>query len=178
MTATAIVFSCLFYFAALVTLPVRQVIAPCLSFMGLLVLSFAKTAEGYPLLPINNMIIVGWLCMTVVVTVASFLQNPALRYSSKGVGYMEAGSIVGMAVGLLGFTFTNQVNLLYGIMIVATAAGTFFGFLVFTNTPKGRGVSINSGNFFSYLLAKGFPSAITVMQAGVVLVLLIAMRNY
>lgn len=32
-----------------------------------------------------------------------------------------------------------------------------------------------AGNFFKYLLAKGFPTAITIMQIGVVLVIVIAL---
>lgn len=177
MNVTAIVFSCIFYLASLVMLPLRQIVAPCLAYMGLLVLSFATTSEGYPLLPINNAILVGWLCMTVVVSLATFMQSPRVRNSNKGMGYMEAGSLVGMAIGLLGYTFSPQINIFYGIMIVATAAGTFFGYLIFTNTPSGRGVGAGSGKFFSYLLAKGFPAAITVMQLGVVLVLLVAIKN-
>lgn len=178
MTVTAIVFSCIFFAAALILLPLRLIAAPCCSFVGLLVLSFAHTAEGYPLLPINNSLIIGWLCMTVVVTVATIMQTAAIRDSRKGMGYLTIGALAGMAVGLLGFTITPQVNYLYGIMIAMTALGTFFGFLLFTNTPAGKQAGVASGNFFRYLLAKGFPTAITVMQLGVVLVLIIALNNY
>lgn len=175
---TAIVFSCIFFAASLLLLFIRLQAAPCCAFIGLLTLSFAKTAEGYSLLPFNDTIIIGWLCITVVVVLACMLQPPAIRYSRKGMGYMAVGAIAGMALGLLGFTFSNQVNYLYGIMILMTALGTFLGFLLFTNTPSGRFAGVNSGNFFRYLLAKGFPTAITVMQAGVVLVLIIIVYNF
>lgn len=178
MTATAIVFSCLFYLAALLLMTRRPLVAPCCSFMGLLILSFAKTSDGYPLLPINTTLIIGWLCMTVFVTIITFMQPSAIIKSTKGTGYMAAGSIVGMAIGLLGFTFSSIPNVLYAIMIVATAAGTFFGYIIFVNTPSAKAVSFGSGQFFTYILAKGFPIAITTMQMGVVLVLLIAMHNY
>ncbi|MDE6142491.1 MAG: hypothetical protein K2F94_00270, partial [Muribaculaceae bacterium] len=116
-------------------------------------------------------------CMTIVVATATMLQPVPLRRASRGMGYIMTGAIAGMAIGLLGFSFASHVSMLYAIMVVATAAGTFFGFLIYTNTPQGRPVGIGSGNFFKYLLAKGFPTAITVMQLGVVLVLLIAINN-
>lgn len=178
MTALAITISCLLFAAALALLPKRLILAPTCAFVALTVLSFANTSKGYPLLPINNTILVGWLCMTIVVMTATLLQPLTLRRSSRGMGYIITGSVAGMAIGLLGTTFASQVSLLYGIMIVATVAGTFFGFLLYTNTPEGRPVAPGTGHFFKYLLAKGFPTAITVMQIGVVLVLLIAMYNY
>ena len=178
MAVTAIVFSSILFAASLACLAWRQIASPCLAFVGLLVISFAKSQDGNPLLPINNNIIFGWLCMTVLVTVATMLQPAAVRNTSKGIGYLTIGSVVGLAIGLLGFTFTNAVNLLYGIMIVCTAAGTFFGYLLYSNTPSGRGVALASGNFFRYFLAKGFPVALTIMQIGVVLTLIIAINKF
>lgn len=177
MTTLAIIFSCLFFAAAIALLPVKQLFAPACAFVGLLLLSFAKTAAGYPLLPINSTIIIGWLSMTVVVMAATLLQPLPVRESRHGMAYIIIGALVGMCVGLLGYTFVSQVSMLYGIMIVATVLGIFFGFMFYTNTPEGRPLGIASGNFFRYLLAKGFPVAITVMQIGVVLVLLIAVNN-
>ena len=178
MTVTIIAICCLFFVAAIVALPVKMIAAPACSYIGLVTLSFAKSPEGYPLLPLNGTILTGWLCMTVVVLVATLLQPTAVRDSKRGVGYLTAGAIVGMTVGLLGFSVATAVSMLYGIMVVATAAGTFLGFLLYTNTPAGRPLGIASGNFFRYLLAKGFPTAITVMQIGVALVLLIALYKY
>lgn len=178
MTATAIVFASIMFAAALILLPLRIIASPSCSFLGLLILSFTHTKEGFPLLPINNNLIFGWLCITVVVTLATLLQPRPVRDTSKGMGYIMVGAIAGMAIGLLGFNVTPHVGGLYAIMIVATALGTFLGFLIFTNTPDGKRTGIASGNFFTYLLAKGFPTAITLMQAGVVLVLIIAMHNY
>ena len=62
-------------------------------------------------------------------------------------------------------------------MIVSVIIGIFIGFLMYTRTPDGRPVAPGTGNFFRYLLAKGFPTAITVMQPGVVLVLTIALNT-
>ena len=61
-------------------------------------------------------------------------------------------------------------------MILATVAGICLGFLLYTNTPDGRPVAPRTGHFFKYLLAKGFPTAVTVMQAGVALVLWVATK--
>lgn len=177
MTVLAITFSCLSFVAALALLPRHLSLAPVAAFIGLAVIGFASDSSGYPLLPVNTTILICWLCMTIVVATATMLQPVPLRRASRGMGYIMTGAIAGMAIGLLGFSFASHVSMLYAIMVVATAAGTFFGFLIYTNTPQGRPVGIGSGNFFKYLLAKGFPTAITVMQLGVVLVLLIAINN-
>lgn len=153
----------------------KQLVAPALSYLGLLLLSFARTGD-IPYVPINNTILIGWLCMTLVVMLATMLQPPAITAQTRGEGYMLGGALTGMAIGLLGFTFTSSLPLLYGIMIVGTLAGVFFGYLLFTNTPHGAAVGLRSGRFFTYLPAKGFPTAVTVMQIGVALVILVA-RN-
>ena len=176
MTATAIVFASLLFFLALVMVPVRIIVSPCAAFLGLLILSFAKTSEGYPLLPINSSVVFGWLCVAVLVTVATLCQPAPVRNARKGMGYILGGAITGLAIGLLGFSVSSSVGALYAIMIICTAVGTFLGYLLFTNTPDGKRVRAGSGNFFTYLLAKGFPTAITVMQAGVILVLIIALH--
>lgn len=177
MTLLAIVLGCIAYLAAICFIPVRQVYAPGCAYIGLALLSMARTG-GYPLLPVNNTMLFGWLCMTVVVMVATVMQPKSLRQSRRGMGFIMIGAFVGMALGLLGFTFASTPAVLYGIMIAGTAAGTFFGFLLFTSTPEGRPVGPGSGRFFTYLLAKGFPTAITVMQIGVVLVLVTALHRF
>lgn len=178
MTVTVIIISCILFAASLALLPLRMLAAPACAFMGLMTLSFAKSADGYPLVPVNGTILIGWLCMTVVVTTATLLQPVAVRNTRRGMGYIIVGALAGMSVGILGYTVASQVSMLYGIMIAATVAGTFLGFLLYTNTPEGRAINVASGNFFRYLLAKGFPTAITVMQIGVALVLTIALYKY
>lgn len=132
---------------------------------------------GYPLLPINGVILTAWLCMAVLVTLATMLQPAVVRNQTRGMGYIMGGAIAGLALGLLGFTVSSSISLLYGIMIVGVIVGIFLGFLMYTNTPAGRPIGITSGNFFRYLLAKGFPTAITIMQPGLVLVLVILLHN-
>lgn len=175
MSTFIIITSVMLFVAAILLLPFRLLIAPACSYLGLLSLSFARTAQGYPLVPLNGTILTGWLFMAIVVTLATLMQPVPVRNTTRGMGYITVGSLVGMVVGLLAFTVSYRLNMLYGMMIVATAAGTFLGFLLYTNTPGGRAIDVRSGNFFRYLLAKGFPAAITVMQIGVALVIVIAL---
>lgn len=176
MSIFLLVVSIILWVGAICSLPMRPLFAPALSYFGLLVLSFCQT-DGLDWLPINNNMLISWLCITVVVMMATILQPAAIRAQTRGMAYIIGGAIAGLAIGLLGFTMTSSISLLYSIMIIATAAGIFFGFLLYSNTPDGRAVGILSGNFFRYLLAKGFPTAVTVMQIGLVFVLLIFQAN-
>ncbi len=176
MNILLIILSVVLWGGAFLCLFGRQAIAPVLSFAALFLLSLMKE-NGFAVIPLNSTILIGWLCMTLVVMLSSMLQPEAIRRQTRGMGYMVAGATVGMVVGLLGYTLGYDLSLRYAVMIVATALGTALGFLLYTNTPDGRPVRPGSGNFFRYLLAKGFPTAITVMQPGVVLVLLIALKN-
>ncbi|MDE6237246.1 MAG: hypothetical protein K2M45_05210 [Muribaculaceae bacterium] len=176
MAIFLIILSCLLWLLSLWLLRGRQVGAPAASFAALLLLSLAKK-NGWQLLPINLTMLTGWLCMTLVVMFVCYLQASAVRAQTKGWGYMTIGGLCGMVVGLLGNSFAASVSVLYGIMIIGVIIGIFLGFLLYTNTPDGRPVAPRSGHFLKYLLAKGFPTAITIMQGGVALVLLVAMHS-
>lgn len=176
MAIFLIILSGLLWLAACATLFKRQLLAPALSYAGLFILSLARNGAGSPIVPINSTILIGWLCMTLVVMFATILQPAPVAVQNRGIAYMLGGAITGLAVGLLGFSFSGAVSMLYGIMVIAVAIGVFFGYLLFTNTPDGKAVNIASGHFFQYLLAKGFPVAITVMIAGISLVIILA-RN-
>lgn len=176
MNIFILIVSILLWGASIWCLVVRQTIAPALSYLALLILSFASE-NGYQLLPVNNVMLIGWLCLTLVVMVTSILQPEAVRRQMRGMGFIIGGGVVGLALGLLGFTVTSAINLRYAYMIIAVVVGIILGFLLYTNTPAGRPVRPGSGNFFRYLLAKGFPTAITLMQLGVALVLTIVINN-
>ncbi|MCM1377966.1 MAG: hypothetical protein NC097_08225 [Clostridium sp.] len=176
MAITLIIISCLLWIGAIILLPRKALYSPALAYLGLFAISFAQK-EGIYYIPLNNTILVTWLCMSIIVMLATLMQPEPLKNSTQGVGYIIGGGLAGMIVGLLGFTFSTSLPLLYGIMVVATVAGIFFGFLMYTNTPRGVGLSLQSGNFFRYLLAKGFPTAITMMQIGIVLVIVLALYN-
>lgn len=176
MAIFLIIISILFWLAGLACLFSRQLLGPAFGYLGLLTLSFARQGE-VPLLPISPTMLWAWLAMTIAVMVAVMLQPGATVRNRHGIGYMLGGALTGLAVGLLGFSVTADISVLYGIMIVAVAAGVFLGFLLYTRTPHGAPYGIASGRFFTYLLAKGFPTAITVMQIGVALVLTVALHT-
>lgn len=173
-TVFAIIAAVLFL-AGIACIPARALYAPALAYAGMVSVSLCKNAYGDPWIPLNGVILTTWLCMTVLVMAATIMQPAEVRRNTDGTGYLLLGTIVGMVVGLLGYTFATNLSLLYGIMIVCTAAGTFMGLLLYSRTPRGASLAPTSGRFLPYLLAKGFPAAITVMQLGVVLVILIAL---
>ena len=176
MSIFLLVASIIVWVAAIWFLPTRPLYSTALSYLGLLGLSFCET-DGISWLPINNSMLLSWLCITVVVMMATIMQPAAINRQARGMGFIIGGAAVGLAIGLLGFTIASTISMLYAIMIVATAVGIFFGFLLYSNTPDGRAVGVMSGNFFRYLMAKGFPTAVTVMQIGLVFVLLIFMHE-
>lgn len=176
MSIFLLIASIILWVASIASLPSRPLYSPALSYLGLLGISFCET-DSLQWIPINSAMLLSWLCITVVVMMATLLQPAAIRMQARGMAYIIGGGIVGLAIGLLGFSISSTIGMLYAIMIVATAAGIFFGFLLYSNTPSGRAVGITSGHFFQYLLAKGFPAAVTIMQIGLVLVLLIVQHN-
>ena len=176
MSVFLLIASILCWVASLVTLPSRPLYSPAFSYFGLLGISFCET-NGEQWIPVNNNMLVSWLCISVVVMMVTLMQPDAIRKQARGMAYMIGGAFVGLALGLLGFTVSSAVSVLYGIMIVAVAAGIFFGFLLYSNTPAGEPVNVAGGNFFKYLMAKGFPTAVSVMQIGLVLVLLVFQKN-
>lgn len=176
MNAFLVILSCLLWAASLFCLYGRQTAAPALSYLALVALSF-MTSNGFPTLPINNTILIGWLCMTLVVMFSTILQPDPVRRQTKGMNYMIIGGIAGLAVGLLGFSFCNSLSLRYTCMVLGVLTGTALGFMSYAMTPDGKPLKAGSANFFNYLLAKGFPTAITLMMPGLALVMVIALKN-
>lgn len=176
MTIFLIIVSALLWLASVWALFGRQLISPILSWVAFVLVSFIRE-NGIQLIPINGIMLSGWLAMSLVVMFVVVLQPEPVKAQTRGMAYIVGGGIVGLVIGLLGNTFVASVSLLYAFMILCVIAGIFFGFLLYTNTPDGKGVNLASGNFFKYLLAKGFPTAITLMQLGIVLVLVILLNN-
>lgn len=168
----SIIFASILYLLGVFFIPRRIVASPACCFLGLLILSMGKTAEGYPMLPLGNSLILGWLFMAVLVTILTLCQPPAIRKVNKGMMYYLVGSLTGLAIGLLGFTFTNTPGGRYVVMIVCVASATLLGGLIYARTPDGAPVAPASGRFFSYLFAKGFPVAISIMELGTPLVVI------
>lgn len=173
MSVFLLIASIIVWAAALWFLPTRPIFSPALSYLGLVGISFCNFAS----IMIPNSMLMSWLCITVVVMMATIMQPVAINRQARGMAYIIGGGVVGLAIGLLGFSVASTLTAYYAIMIVATVVGIFFGFLLYSRTPDGAAIGVMSGNFFRYLLAKGFPTAVTLMQIGLVFVLLIAGRE-
>lgn len=171
MTVLLIILAALLYAAAGVLLFKKELLGPVASFLGL----GCVYAAG--VLPMNMNMLVTWLCLTLVVTGVSAMQPPALMAQTRGMGYITLGSLAGMAVGLLGYTFTAKPGAIYAIMCLGVVVGIFFAYFLFTRTPRGAELGLSRARFVSYLLAKGFPVAIAVMMLGMVLILWIFTRT-
>lgn len=171
MPMTLMILALLLFAGALILLFVREVLAPAASLLGLTAVYFSR------MLPLSPNMLITWLALTVIVMGVSFMQPAALMAQKRGVGYMLGGALAGMAVGLIAVSqaVSQAVSLTvwYASMIVGVLAGIFFGFFLYTRTPDGRDVGLSSGHFFTYLAAKGFPLAITVIQPGLVLMLML-----
>lgn len=174
MTTILIILASLLWALSFFALRGRQILAPPLSFCALLLLSFVKSG-GYPVLPINTTILTSWFCMTMVVMFIIILQTEKMRQQTRGNTSMIIGGLAGLATGLLGYTLTTSISMRYGVMILGVIIGIFCGFLLYSRTPEGNKIRIGTGHFHRYLLAKGFPTAITIIQAGIALVLTIAL---
>lgn len=172
MSVFLLILSILCFAGSLALIFVREVLAPVVAFCGLLLMWLSEVV------PLNSTIIIMWLGMSAIVTMITMLQSGRKPLSRVGFGYMTAGGVTGMVVGLLGISFATTASMLYGLMMVATIAGVFFGFMLYTNTPHGRMYNMASGRFFGSLLANGFPVGITIAQIGIVLVLMVWMRQY
>lgn len=171
MATLLLILSIICYVGAIILLFRLQYLAPIISFIGLFFMSMSEY------LPINTAMILGWLCMALLVSSATYMQPIGIQQQRRGMGYMTVGAVAGMAIGLVAFTTTSMPSLLNGFMILGVVVGTYIGFLMFTQTPSGRQVNLKSGNFYKYLLAKGFPTAITVMQIGISLAITVAINN-
>lgn len=173
MTVFLIILSVVLYVGGIVTLWRRPLLSPALSYIALVLLSMTKNASGLPLLPINNTILIGWLCMTVVVMGATIMQPARLTSAAGPTSYLVVGGLAGLAVGLVPSSFGVTVAMLYSSMVIGTAAGVFFGYIIYSRAKVGGGETPGESGYFAPLLAKGFPTALTLMQVGVPLVLLI-----
>ena len=88
-----IIISCVLFALAFWFIYVNQLLAPAISYMGLLALSLADNKLGQPYLPINNTILISWLCMTLVVMVATIMQPGPVRQQTRGVWHMGIGAL-------------------------------------------------------------------------------------
>lgn len=172
MTATLLIIGLLIWIVAIVALWRRPAAGPAASFVALMIVSFAKEGS-YPIVPVNNAMTLTWLAMTLIVVCATYLQPAEVRNDSRGVAYGVVGAFTGMALGLAFLGSVASSSAAYATLIIAIAAGTILGLLLYSSTPRGRFMSIGSGLFLNRLSSKGFPIAITMMQLGMAILLAI-----
>lgn len=167
MTIALIILAIMLYAAGGLLLLKRELLGPIASFLALTAVYGSSTL----LIPVNMLLT--WLCITLVISAVSAMQPPEVMSQHRGMGYMCLGALGGMALGLTGYSFGATGNAVYALMVLGTLLGTAIGYVLFTRTPAGQALRQSRSRFVSYLLAKGFPVAIAVMQLGVVLTLLI-----
>lgn len=172
MSIILVILASLLMAGAFLLLFKKEMLGPIAAFLSLGAIYFSE------LLPMNTNILITWMCLTLIVTGVSAMQPPALMAQTRGMGYITAGGLTGMAIGLLGFTLSDSLTAIYAMMTLGVIAGIFFGYLLFTRTPRGEELARSRSRFFQYLPAKGFPVAITIMQLGVILILWITVTIY
>ena len=165
MAILLIIIAVLLYGISVLLLLRKEILGPVAAFLAM----GAVYLSG--LLPMNMNMIITWLCLTLVVSGVTAMQPAALMSQQRGMGYIMTGAAAGLAVGLMGYTFTESISAVYAIMVLAVVAGIFFGYMLFTRTPDGAQLRTSRNRFFSYLLAKGFPVAIAVSMLGVPLII-------
>lgn len=173
MTIVYSILAALCWAASVALLFRSRLTAPVVSYFGLTAAGLASSAAGGTI-PLNRTILIFWLIITFVTLTATALQPREVSTDRRGMAHLVIGTVTGLAIGLLGYTVTDSVAALYAIMMLCTMGGTVLGLLVYSRSPKGGWCAPGSGRFLNTLTSKGFPTAVTLMMPGTLLVLLIA----
>lgn len=129
---------------------------------------WAARLSGYT--PFTDGTMIFWGVAVVIVVINSLLLPAFIRNSSRGVGYISGGALVGMAVGLMMYTAAT--------VIIGAIAGAFLGSIAYTRTKNGAALGFPSAKFFNYLGAKGIPAVIAASMVGLVFAGLIIRLSY
>lgn len=114
-------------------------------------------------------LLTSWGIIVAVVVVIDLLLPPAVARATNGMAHMGVGGLVGLFVGMTGFSLAWAVT--------GAATGVVLGALAYTRTPGGRSLGFPSSRFFQYLCAKGLPAVVTLGLIGIAL-LLVVMEHY
>lgn len=114
-------------------------------------------------------LLASWGVIVVVVLVIDFLLPSSISRATNGMGYMGVGGLVGLFVGMTGFSLAWAV--------AGAAAGVLLGAFAYTRMPGGKALGFPSSRFFQYLCAKGLPAVVTLGLIGIAL-LLVVMEQY
>lgn len=129
--------------------------SPAVAFSGLVAFGFSGIA------PMGPDLFIFWGIAALIAVGVNFMLPREVACSRIGMGYVAAGALVGLVVGLL----LNEAAMIIGAVLGAVAGG-----IAFSRTPAGRAVDFPSSRFLNYICAKGLPAVITLCQCGVVAV--------
>ena len=125
---------------------------------------WAAKLSGYTPFTVGTMIF--WGVAVVIVFVNRCLLPAYIRNSTRGLGYIGGGALVGMALGLTLYTAAT--------VIIGAVIGSFLGAIAYTRTSRGAALEFPTSKFFNYLGAKGIPAVIAASMCGLVFAGLIA----
>ncbi len=117
----------------------------------------------------GDWLMTSWGIAVAIVLIIDILQPRQLSCCTNGMVYIGVGAIVGMMVGMTGFS--------YLWMVVGAAVGVIAGGYVYARTPAGKPIGFPSAQFFQYLCAKGLPAIVTVSIIGIAVMLWIIERH-
>lgn len=107
--------------------------------------------------------------IAVVLVVANHYMLPGyIRNSGRGVAYVAAGALAGMAVGL---TMYRPATIIGGAV-----AGALVGGVAYARTSRGKVLEFPTVKFFNYLGAKGIPAVMVASMIGLIIAGLILYR--
>lgn len=111
----------------------------------------------------GDWLMTSWGIAVAIVLVIDMMQPRRLARCTNGMTYIGIGALVGMMVGMTGFS--------YLWMVAGAAIGVIAGGYVYARTPAGRPLGFPSAQFFQYLCAKGLPAVVTVSIIGIAVML-------
>lgn len=116
--------------------------------------------------PFSMATMIFWGAAVLIVIINRMLLPAFVRNSTRGLGYMAGGAIVGMAIGLIMY---RPATIIGGAIL-----GTFLGALAYARTSGSNDLDFPTSKFFNYLGAKGLPAVVAASMIGLILGGLIA----
>lgn len=153
---------CFLLMAAVITSYLPRIPAVLPAYAGMLVLYFS----GFASFMLGADALWFWGIASVLVLGLDYMLPREVTRSSAGVPFIVTGAIAGMAVGIALSTVAS--------VIIATAAGAFFGAIAYANTRAGREImTFPSRQFFNWFAAKALRAIVTLSITGISLACLL-----
>lgn len=120
---------------------------------------WADQLSGYVIF--SNATLIFWGVAVVLVVANNYLLPRHIRYSRRGLGYIAAGALVGMALGLI---IHRPASVIGGSVLGALIAA-----IAYARTSRGAVLEFPTMKFFNYLGAKGIPAVMCASMVGLIL---------